>query len=184
LGIGLALVKGLVEMHGGTIEARSDGEGSGSDFTVRLPRSVPVLTAPRVHDGEAIKVEPAAPRRILIVDDNIDAADTLAQLLEMMGHEVRTAYDGQTGVEVARAFRPGVVLCDIGMPNLNGYDTARSIRAEAWGKDALLVALTGRSLDDDHRSSVDAGFDHHLAKPLDMTTLLMLLGRHMGGDGP
>ncbi len=105
----------------------------------------------------------------------MDAADSLGQLREMMGNHVLTAYDGESGIEAARAFQPGVVLCDIGMPKMNGYDTARSIRAEAWGKDTVLVALTGWSQEDDLRKSADAGFDHHLIKPVEAAALMKLL---------
>jgi PAS domain S-box-containing protein len=177
LGIGLSLVKGLVEMHGGSIQAHSAGEGRGSEFTVRLPLATSPAIGPEPADAETKKVEPAGPHRILIVDDNVDAADSLGQLLEMMGNEVRTAYDGEAGIQAARAFRPGVVLCDIGMPKVNGYDTARSIRAEAWGKDTMLVALTGWSQDDDHQRSANAGFDHHLVKPVEPAALMKLLAR-------
>ncbi len=135
LGIGLSLVKGLVEMHGGTIEARSEGEGRGSEFTVRLPvaTSAASESEPRRTTARSASCRPVL-RRILVVDDNVDSAESLAQLLDMLGNEVRTAYDGEAGVEAARAFRPDVVLCDIGMPKMNGYDVARRIRAEPWGQ--------------------------------------------------
>jgi CheY-like chemotaxis protein len=175
LGIGLSLVKGLVEMHGGTIEARSEGEGKGSEFVVRLPLAAFVAQQSPPIDREANRVASAGLHRILVVDDNVDSADSLGQLLEMMGNEVRIAYDGEAGLEAARAFRPGVVLCDIGMPKVNGYETARRIRAEAWGKDIVLVALTGWSQEDDLQKSADAGFDHHLVKPVESGALLTLL---------
>jgi PAS domain S-box-containing protein len=175
LGVGLSLVKGLVAMHGGTIEARSEGEGRGSEFTVRLPFATAAVSKSEPSDAKAKRVEPTVSRRILIVDDNLDAADSLGQLLEVMGNEVRTAYDGESGIEAARAFQPGVVLCDIGMPKMNGYDTARRIRAEEWGKHAVLVALTGWSQEEDLRKSADAGFDHHLVKPVEVEALMALL---------
>jgi PAS domain S-box-containing protein len=175
LGIGLSLVKGLVEMHGGTVEARSEGQGKGSEFTLRLPAATAAMRDAEPRHAEAKGVQAGGAQRILIVDDNVDSADSLGQILEMMGNEVRTAYDGAAGVEAARAFRPGVVLCDIGMPKINGYDAARSIRAESWGKDTVLVALTGWSQEDDLQKSADAGFDHHLVKPVEAGTLMKLL---------
>ena len=177
LGVGLSLVKGVVELHGGSVEARSQGVGSGSEFRLRLPLALPVATSviPVIEPDQ--RLQPAAVRRILIVDDNVDAAESLAMLLEMMGHMVRTAADGLSAIEAARGFQPAVVLCDIRMPGLNGYDTARLIRTEAWGKQALLVALTGYSQQEDRRKSTEAGFDHHLAKPVDVATLEALLGR-------
>jgi len=177
LGIGLSLVKGLVEMHGGSIEARSEGEGHGSEFVVRLPTADAATPGP--HAGlEAPVVPPFPPsgsHRILIVDDNVDFADSLGQLLELHGNEVRTAFDGETGVELARAFRPGVVLCDIGMPKLNGHDTARRIRAEPWGTTTVLVALSGWGQAGDLANSKAAGFDHHLVKPVDADRLMELM---------
>jgi CheY-like chemotaxis protein len=175
LGIGLSLVKGLVEMHGGTIEAFSEGEGRGSEFAVRLPVATSEVSGSEPSKVEASRDEPIRSHRILIVDDNADAADSLAQLLEIMGNKVQTAYDGVAGIKAAGAFRPGVVLCDIGMPKVNGYETARCIRAEEWGKSIVLVALTGWSQEDDIQKSADAGFDHHLVKPVEPAALLKLL---------
>ena len=176
LGVGLSLAKGVVEMHGGTIEARSEGEGKGSEFAVRLPVAAGVVNESTPSDAEANRVETASARRILIVDDNADAADSLGQLLEMMGNEVLTAYDGESGIKAARGFKPDVVLCDIGMPKMNGYDTARSMRAEEWGKKTVLLALSGWGQEDDLRKSMDAGFDHHLIKPVEAAALIKLLG--------
>jgi PAS domain S-box-containing protein len=182
LGIGLSLAKRLVDMHGGTIEARSEGQGAGSEFVVQLPLATAAAVAPAGADAaqaRAVAAAPAAPagpagHRILVVDDNVDFALSLAQLLGMLGHEVRTAHDGEAGLEAARAFRPDVVLCDIGMPKLNGYDTARRIRAERWGTRPVLVALTGWGQDGDLQSSEDAGFDHHLVKPVEADALMKL----------
>jgi PAS domain S-box-containing protein len=175
LGIGLSLVKGLVQMHGGTIEAFSEGEGKGSEFAVRLPVANLLVRESEPSGAEATRVEPTRTSRILIVDDNVDAANSLGQLLEMMGNEILTSYDGESGIQAAREFQPRVVLCDIGMPKMNGYDTARSIRAEVWGKNTVLVALTGYGREDDLQKSADAGFDHHLVKPVDVDALMALL---------
>lgn len=175
LGIGLSLVKGLVEMHGGTIEARSEGEGRGSEFVVRLPIVTSVAGEPDSVDGAAGGAVPSGSRRILVVDDNEDAADSLGQLLEMLGNDVRTAHDGKAGVEQAKSFRPDVVLMDIGMPKLNGYEAARRIREQPWGKSMVLVALTGWGQEDDRRKSTDAGFDFHLVKPVETAALMKLL---------
>lgn len=175
LGIGLSLVKGLVEMHGGTIEARSEGQGKGSEFKVRLPSAKSAVSESKSGDAEANPVGLAASMRILVVDDNVDAADSLGQLLEIMGNEVLTAYDGESGIKAAREFQPSVVLCDIGMPKMNGYDTARNIRAEDWGRTTVLVALTGWGQEDNKRSSAEAGFDHHLVKPIEVDALMTLL---------
>jgi PAS domain S-box-containing protein len=179
LGIGLSLVKGLVEMHGGTIEAHSEGEGRGSEFAVRLPIATSVVSRAEADppNAEANGVMPSGFRRILVVDDNVDAADSLGQLLELLGHEVRTAYDGEAGVEAAREFLPCVVLCDIAMPKVNGYDAARRIRTQPWGKRMMLVALTGWGHEDDRQKSAEAGFDHHLVKPVETSALMKLLSR-------
>ena len=173
LGIGLSIVKRLVEMHGGSVEARSEGQGRGSEFIVRLPVALSVA-----GDEPAVRPDPVCPitrHRILVVDDNVDAANSLGQLLEMLGNEVITFYDGESGIKAARKFRPDILLCDIGMPKMNGFDTARSIRAEEWGKNTVLVALTGYGQMDDLQRSADAGFDHHLVKPLDVDALMALL---------
>ena len=119
--------------------------------------------------------KPAVNRRILIVDDNVDAADSLGEILQMLGNEVLTAYDGESGIKAAKTFQPDVVLCDIGMPKMNGFDTARALRAEGWSKNILLVALTGYGQEDDLQRSADAGFDHHLVKPVEVNALIALL---------
>ena len=172
LGIGLWLVRRLVELHGGTIEARSDGPGKGSAFVVRLPIAAgpAPATAPAPAPGA-----PRVGRRILVVDDNRDSATSLALMLQLMGNEVRTAHDGAEGIEAAAAFRPEVVLLDLGMPRLNGYDAARKLREQPWGRNLLLVALTGWGQESDRARSKDAGFDHHLVKPVEPATLERLL---------
>ncbi|SEO04438.1 PAS domain S-box-containing protein [Duganella sp. CF517] len=175
LGIGLSLVKGLIEMHGGTIQASSDGEGMGSEFVFRLPVMTGIGAAPDYDGEQTIEVVPSALRRILVVDDNVDAAHSLGELLAMMGNEVRTAHDGEAGIEVAAQFRPHVMLMDIGMPKLNGYEAARRIRQHAWGHGMLLVALTGWGQEDERKKSAEAGFDHHLVKPVRIDALTKLM---------
>ena len=181
LGIGLTLVKRLVEMHGGRVEARSDGPGNGSEFIVRLPVVVEA-SIPQESGGEEEK-PPKSSLRILIVDDNRDGADSLGMILRVMGNETRTAYDGQEGVNVAEEFRPEVVLFDIGMPKLNGYEACRRIREQPWGKGVVLIAVTGWGQDDDRLRSHEAGFDHHMVKPVDPQALMkMLAGLQVAKD--
>jgi len=171
LGIGLALVKGLVELHGGRVAASSAGPGTGSEFVVRLPVAAPPADRP------APDLEPDRPagRKVVVADDNRDAADSLAMLLGLLGHDVRTARDGVEAVEVAEAFRPEVILLDIGMPRLDGYGACRRIRAQSWGGGVFLVALTGWGQEEDKRRAAEAGFDAHLVKPADPARLDALL---------
>lgn len=173
LGIGLALARGLAELHGGTIEVRSAGEGQGSEFIVRLPLAVEPA-AQRCVDGPA---QPAslARRRILVVDDNRDAADTLAMLLKMLGAEVQTVYDGAAALQAIRIARPAAVLLDIGMPAMDGYEVARRVRAQPELRDVFLIALTGWGQEDDRRRSQEAGFNIHLVKPVDHLALRKLM---------
>jgi PAS domain S-box-containing protein len=171
LGIGLSLVKGLVELHGGSVEGNSEGPGKGSTFTVRLPISQRAPTAPAVP-APAVN----APRcRILVVDDNVDAADSLGALLRVLGHDTETAYDGLSAIAAAAANVPDVILLDIGMPGLNGYETGMRIREQHWGKSVRLIALTGWGQEQDRHRSFAAGFDGHLVKPTDPTTLTNIL---------
>jgi PAS domain S-box-containing protein len=184
LGIGLSLVKGLVGLHGGSVEARSDGPGRGSEFVVRLPvaAEAPVHEPARPHADD--RQPPATRWRILIVDDNQDSADSLAMLLQIMGNEVGTAYDGEQAVEAAEAIRPDVALLDIGMPKLNGYDTCRRMREQPWGKGMFLIALTGWGRAEDRRRADEAGFNLHMVKPVDPDVLMKLLAswsREHGG---
>jgi signal transduction histidine kinase len=176
LGIGLTLVKRLVEMHGGSVQAFSEGLGHGSEFTVRLP-----LTqegAPLAVVGPKPETpRKAPPRRILVVDDNTDAAESLAQVLRLNGHEVRTAYDGPTALDVARAQAPEVVLLVIGLPGMNGVEVAQRMRQSLGLTDALLVAVTGYGQDEDRRRSQEAGFSAHLVKPVNLDALEKLLAR-------
>lgn len=176
LGIGLSLVRQLVNLHGGKVEARSEGVGKGSEFIVRLPLLVEQHNAAKCHQlsGNGATNGMTA-RRILVVDDNCDSADSLTLLLRFAGNEVDTAYDGMEAVEFAERFKPDVVLLDIGMPRLNGYDACRRIRSESWGKDMMLIALTGWGQEDDRRRTVEAGFDAHLVKPVDIGRLMDVL---------
>jgi CheY-like chemotaxis protein len=173
LGIGLALVKRLVQMHGGSVEARSAGENQGSEFVVRLPISKADSSIPA---GDRSPAQPSTQaHRILVVDDNRDAANSLATLLQITGHETFTAYDGTTALAMIEQRRPDVVLLDIGLPRLNGYEVCRRVRALPWGDSLTLIALTGWGQEDDRRKSHDAGFDGHLVKPVEFPALMSLL---------
>ena len=184
LGIGLALVQRLVEMHGGSVAARSEGLGKGSEFLIRLP----LFIREQVESGQPLQQLSAleqsmtnaegparTQRRILVADDNNDALESLATLLQLSGHEVYTAANGAVALEAAEQHRPEVALLDIGMPKLDGYEVARRIRAQPWGQRITLVALTGWGQDSDRRRSQEAGFDSHLVKPLDLDKLTELL---------
>jgi CheY-like chemotaxis protein len=174
LGIGLSLVKRLVEMHGGAVSAYSDGPGRGSEFVVRLPVIVETPKIQQMPEPTG-KLTPTIGHRILIVDDNRDNAGSLAMLLSVSGHNTQTAHDGVEAVEKAAVFRPNVILLDIGLPKMNGYEVCRAIRDQPWGKNILMVALTGWGQDEDRRKSRDAGFDDHLVKPVDPAALTILL---------
>ncbi|HVG10381.1 MAG TPA: ATP-binding protein [Thermoanaerobaculia bacterium] len=171
LGIGLTLVQRLVEMHEGTVTAYSDGPGRGSELVVRLP----ILAGQPNAEQAAEDAAKVTARRILIVDDNRDAAMTLAMLLELSGHEVRNAYDGLEAVDAAAEFRPDIVLMDLGMPKLNGYDAASRIREQPWGESMVLFAITGWGQDEDRRRTSQVGFDGHLVKPVDYAAIVKLL---------
>lgn len=171
MGIGLSLVKEFVELHCGSIEARSLGLGQGSEFLVRLPLAVGDVAEPAVAAEN-----PRVPRcRVLVVDDNRDAAASLAMILKMMGHEVRTANDGVTAVAEAAEYRPRLVLMDLGMPKVDGYEAARRMRAQPWGAELFLVALTGWGSEEDRQRTKDGGFDSHLVKPVDLDDLKRLI---------
>jgi PAS domain S-box-containing protein len=173
LGIGLTLVQRLTEMHGGRVEAFSDGPGRGSEFVIELPLAVaPAQASPSRADTP---VEQPSRLRILVVDDNRDAADSLAMLLEMLGNDVHTAHDGLEAVGAAAAFHPDVVLLDIGLPKLNGYEVAQRIREMPGGAKVLLVALTGWGQEEDRRRTKEAGFDQHMTKPVELANLQKLL---------
>ena len=170
LGIGLALVKQLVEMHGGSVRATSGGADQGSEFVVRLP--IATDAAARPARSTELAQEPARARHILVVDDNRDAATSLATLLQLAGHETSTAHDGLAALEAIDKLRPEIVLLDIGLPRVNGYEVCRRVRAEPWGRDVTLIALTGWGQEEDRRKSDEAGFDGHLVKPVEYATLV------------
>jgi CheY-like chemotaxis protein len=179
LGVGLALVRRLVEAHGGRVEARSDGVGKGSEFIVRRPvlaEPPTVVAAPQAGNQERNVVTGL---RILVADDNRDSADLFAMFFEMMGNEVHTAYDGVAAVAEAERFRPDAVLLDIGMPRLNGEDVCRRIRSTPWGKDAILIAVTGWDHEENRRRIAEAGFDAHLVKPVDPSAVAELLASRL-----
>ena len=179
LGLGLALVRGFAELQGGTATARSEGPGRGAEVEV----SFPVIREPPVAPTPTPVVTAAAPRRrVLVVEDNPDAAETLREMLEMSGHVVDVAADGRTAIARARAFRPGVVLCDLGLPELDGYAVARALRADPAVAQATLVAVSGYALPDDQRRALEAGFDLHLAKPVPLAVIEEVLARPPRGD--
>jgi CheY-like chemotaxis protein len=175
LGIGLNLVRGLVEMHGGRVEACSDGPGQGSEFVVRLPVLLSPGRRPEPGDGESGDTHRCSPYRILVVDDNRDGADSLAMMLRIIGHDTRTAHDGLEALEAAGTFHPNVMLLDIGLPKLNGYEVARRIREEPWGESMVLIAQTGWGQEEDKYRSKEAGFNFHMVKPIDSVALEKLL---------
>jgi len=173
LGIGLFIVRRIVEMHGGTVEATSAGLGAGTEFVVRLPALAQAVV--EASPAPAGTTEPAVRRRILLVDDNADAAESLGVLLSMGGHETRLAHGGEAALAAAADFRPDVVFLDIGMPTLDGHETARRMRAQPWGQSLVIVALTGWGQAEDRRRSREAGFDLHLVKPADPAAVSKLL---------
>jgi PAS domain S-box-containing protein len=175
LGIGLTLVRTLVELHGGRVEARSEGPGRGSEFIIRLPVFTPKMPAGADGASNARGVKAIPARRILVVEDNQDSAEMMRLMLELDGHEVRTAYDGRVALEAARAFEPQLVLCDIGLPGMSGYEVAKQLRAQPAFKNTPLVALSGYGQEEDIRRAQEAGFTHHLTKPVEPEVLGALL---------
>jgi CheY-like chemotaxis protein len=176
LGLGLAIVRSLVEMHGGTVRAESEGPGQGSRFIVRLPTIAPPDLAPAPAPTAAVR-EGAG--KVLVVDDNQDAADTAAALLEMSGYDVRTAYEPQAALHTFDDFSPDVALLDIGLPGMSGYDLAAALRGHAHGRHCRLVALTGYGTQSDVERAMTAGFNAHLAKPAAPHQLLETVERLM-----
>jgi CheY-like chemotaxis protein len=176
LGIGLTLVRNLVEMHKGTVEARSAGLGHGSEFIVSLPLAAPI-SAQQSNVTPAEENQTAAPsgHRIIVVDDNRDAAETLAVVLRLEGHTVATAHDGHTALELAKSWQPELVLLDLGMPGMDGFEVARRLREQPGLEKVVLAALTGWGQQADRQRTAAAGFDHHLVKPVDMNMLMELL---------
>jgi CheY-like chemotaxis protein len=184
LGIGLALVKTIVELHGGEVEARSDGPGCGAEFRVRLPLATETPPDPPAPLPSIAAVDSPTPqRRVLIVDDNVAAATLLSLVIKKIGNDVRIAHDGLEAVEVASRFRPDVVLMDLGMPRLDGYGAAERIRQEPWGQEMLLVALTGWGQDGHKERTRAAGFDHHLVKPADPSVIRQVLSESRAQRG-
>lgn len=179
LGIGLALVQRLVEMHHGTVKASSRGPGMGSDFIVRLPLAPPITAETPPATETLPPITPAGTGRILVVDDNADAAMTLKAVLEITGYTVAVAHDGAEAVALAAEFLPALILMDIGMPVLNGYDACRRIRDLPSGRDIVIIALTGWGQEEDRASSADAGFDHHLVKPVDLALTQKLISNSL-----
>jgi PAS domain S-box-containing protein len=175
LGIGLSLVRRLVELHGGRVEVHSGGVGQGSEFIVQLPLLKESATMPALEPSLAPVGALTPPARLLVADDNRDAADSLAMLLRIHGNEVHTVYDGADAVDSAARLRPDAVLLDIGMPRLNGYDACRQIRESAWGRNVLVIAMTGWGQDHDRRRTNEVGFDAHLVKPVDPAELMALI---------
>jgi CheY-like chemotaxis protein len=173
LGIGLTLVRQLVDRHGGSVRVHSEGPGQGSEFVVTLPVLVAETTPEARAEVPAPMVAPSS--RVLIVDDNRDAADSLAMLVEHGGHAAFVAYDGAGALEAAERERPDIVLLDIGLPQMTGHDVCREIRKAPWGRTMRVVALTGWGQEDDRRKSREAGFDAHLVKPVDFAKLLEML---------
>ena len=176
LGIGLALARRIAELHGGSLEAHSEGAGKGAEFVLRLPLSAPVV----LPEPKRVEQKTPVARRVLVVDDNVDAATTLEVLLRSLGHDTRVAHDGVRALEIAREFRPEVVLLDIGMPGMDGYEVARRLRGMNHGQTFRIVAITGWGQDTDRTRSREAGFDMHLVKPVDLGVLARVLDERNG----
>jgi CheY-like chemotaxis protein len=176
LGIGLALVKGLVELHGGIVSASSEGVGHGSRFVVRIP-SASASAQPDTPGAPQPQPTPTPQRKVLLADDNRDASDLLAELVRRCGHIVHTAHDGKKATELALKHRPDVLVLDIGMPGLNGYEVAQRVRAQPWGAKPFIIAATGWGQEQDRRKASEAGFDLHLTKPFDPQILTDLLAQ-------
>jgi CheY-like chemotaxis protein len=187
LGIGLSLVRRVMELHGGSVGVKSEGLGRGSEFTVRLsvtagvPAAIssPEISAPDIVPPPESERSGGGGSRVLVVDDNRDAADSLVEIMRLSGNEAEAVYDGRAALDYCATSMPDVVLLDIGLPGLNGYEVAERIRAMPNGSELLLIAVTGWGKDDDRRRSHAAGFDHHLVKPVDPAVIETLLSRHV-----
>jgi CheY-like chemotaxis protein len=173
LGLGLALVKGLVELHGGAVRARSDGPGRGSEFCVLLP----LAPAPAVSSVAPKVGGPAGGRLVLLIEDNVDTCESLSVALGLIGHQVCTAHDGKTGIATAHELKPDVVLCDIGLPDIDGYEVARMLRWDKTLRSTRLIALSGYARPEDKRRAKEAGFDAHISKPPELEELTEMLGK-------
>lgn len=180
LGLGLTLVKGLMELHHGTIGATSEGEGKGATFTLTLPTMAKPLSV-TTATPEALLSQPSVKRRVLVIDDNRDAAESVQTFLDLEGHDVLTAHSGSSGIETARNFRPDVIICDIGLPGMSGYEVARTIRDDKNLSSAYMIALTGYGRDEDRTQAQKAGFDIHLSKPIDCENLRNALAHCRNG---
>jgi len=178
----LTLTKSLVEMHGGSIQVQSDGPQLGSQFTVRLPALAAASAAQAPSLASAVPIATVGKLRVLVVDDNLDAVQTLGRLVRLLGHVAHLAYDGEQAIAAASEWQPQVILMDIGMPKLNGYEAAQRIRATSWGQHMVLIAATGWGQEDDKRRTKEAGFDHHLVKPVDTNLLRELLANCLADD--
>jgi CheY-like chemotaxis protein len=174
LGVGLSLVRGLVTLHGGQVEAHSEGLNRGSQFTVRLPIGSGEPDSSEIH-AKGTSATGAAGLKLIVLDDCPDSAETFAELLQASGHHVQTAYTGRQAFMLAETFHPHALLMDVGLPDVNGYELAQRIRATPWGRDALLIAVTGWGQETDRQRALDAGFDHHLIKPIAAETVESLL---------
>jgi signal transduction histidine kinase/ActR/RegA family two-component response regulator len=184
LGIGLTLVRSLVEMHGGTVTATSDGPGRGSEFVVRLPALPETAPAAAPAKGAGVRhILPTPQRRVLIVDDNVDSAVSLAMLLQLQRHEVNVAHDGREAIEAVQRHRPEIVFIDIGLPGMDGHEVARQLRQDHGRENLVLVAMTGYGQEEDRRRSQEAGFDAHMVKPIDLNELQTFLARGVSPHG-
>ncbi|GAC1308546.1 MAG: hypothetical protein NVSMB14_13170 [Isosphaeraceae bacterium] len=176
MGIGLTIVRSLAELHGGTVSATSEGPNQGSEFIVRLPVAVESsnsISNPRVVASET----PRRVARVLVVDDNVDTAQGMGRILKLLGHQVEIAHDGPTAIALAQKHQPEFVLLDIGLPGMDGYQVATRLKAEDWCRKCVIIAVSGYGQEDDRRRAREAGFDHHLVKPVDHESLLGLLAR-------